>query len=40
MTELEELRDAMESPPDYAPVALDLGRVMAAGGRFRRRLPP
>lgn len=37
MTELDELRDAMESPPDYVPVALDLGHIMAAGGRVRRR---
>lgn len=37
MTALEELRDAMESPPDFEPVVLDLGHVMAAGGRIRRR---
>jgi len=37
MTELEELRDAMESPPDFVPIALDLDQVMAAGGRIRRR---
>jgi len=37
MTELEELRDAMESPPDFVPIALDLNQVMVAGGRIRRR---
>jgi len=37
MTELEELRDAMESPPDFVPIGLDLEHVMAAGGRIRRR---
>jgi hypothetical protein len=37
MTALEELRDAMESPPDFEPVVLNLDHVMAAGGRIRRR---
>src|SRR3954471_20920184 len=37
MIELDELKDAMESPPDFVPIALDLGHVMAAGGRIRRR---
>jgi hypothetical protein len=37
MTELDELRDAMESPPDFVPIGLDLDHVMAAGGRIRRR---
>jgi hypothetical protein len=37
MTELDELKDAMQSPPDYEPAPLDLGSVMAAGGRLRRR---
>jgi hypothetical protein len=37
MTDLDDLKDAMESPPDFAPRSLDLGPVMAAGGRLRRR---
>jgi len=37
MTALEELRDAMESPPDFVPIALDVDQIMAAGGRIRRR---
>jgi len=37
MTELDELKDAMESPPDFVPIALDLHQVMVAGGRIRRR---
>jgi hypothetical protein len=37
MIELEQLRDAMESPPDFVPIVLDLDRVMVAGGRIRRR---
>jgi hypothetical protein len=37
MTQLDELKDAMHSPPDFEPAALDLAQVMAAGGRLRRR---
>ncbi len=37
MTQLEELKDAMHSPPDFEPAALDLAQVMTAGGRMRRR---
>jgi hypothetical protein len=37
MTQLEELKDAMHSPPDFAPAALDLAQVMTVGGRMRRR---
>ena len=33
----DELRDLMESPPDFEPVQLDMGYVIAAGGRLRRR---
>ncbi|MFI6070247.1 hypothetical protein ACIA5C_01510 [Actinoplanes sp. NPDC051343] len=37
MTDLDELNSALDSPPDFEPVSLDLGYVMAAGGRMRRR---
>ncbi|GAA0487329.1 hypothetical protein Ade02nite_11380 [Paractinoplanes deccanensis] len=37
MTQLEDLKDAMHSPPDFEPAPLDLAHVMAAGGRMRRR---
>ncbi|BAL88200.1 hypothetical protein AMIS_29800 [Actinoplanes missouriensis 431] len=37
MTQLDDLKDAMHSPPDFQPAALDLQQVMAAGGRMRRR---
>jgi hypothetical protein len=37
MTELDELRDAMEWTPDFAPTALDFDHIMATGGRIRRR---
>ncbi|MFI7599447.1 hypothetical protein [Actinoplanes sp. NPDC049681] len=37
MTDLDDLKDAMHSPPDFEPRPLDLGAVMAAGGRLRRR---
>ena len=37
MIDLDGLKDAMESPPDFTPRSLDLGPVMAAGGRLRRR---
>jgi hypothetical protein len=37
MTQLEELKDAMHSPPDFEPASLDLAQVMTAGGRMRRR---
>jgi hypothetical protein len=37
MTDLDELKDALHTPPGFAPRALDLDAVMAAGGRIRRR---
>ncbi|WP_250008233.1 hypothetical protein [Actinoplanes sp. M2I2] len=37
MTQLDDLKDAMHSPPDFQPVSLDLQQVMAEGGRMRRR---
>ncbi|AGZ44734.1 hypothetical protein AFR_32380 [Actinoplanes friuliensis DSM 7358] len=37
MNNLEDLRDAMNTTPDFQPQPLDLGAVMAAGGRLRRR---
>ncbi|SNY67438.1 hypothetical protein [Paractinoplanes atraurantiacus] len=37
MTQLEDLKDAMHSPPDFQPAPLDLQQVMSAGGRMRRR---
>ncbi|MEV4636583.1 hypothetical protein AB0J80_04440 [Actinoplanes sp. NPDC049548] len=37
MNNLDDLKDAMHSPPDFAPSPIDLGAVMAAGGRLRRR---
>ncbi|GAB2608177.1 hypothetical protein Aab01nite_61400 [Paractinoplanes abujensis] len=37
MTQLEELKDAMHSPPGFEPVPVDLQQVMTAGGRLRRR---
>ena len=37
MTNLDDLRDALAAPPDFAPRPIDLGIVMAAGGRVRRR---
>jgi len=37
MTNLDQLKDAMAAPPDFAPRPIDLGTVMAAGGRIRRR---
>ena len=38
MNELkDELRDLMDSPPGFEPVQLDMGYVIAAGGRLRRR---
>ncbi|MCY1136536.1 hypothetical protein OWR29_00895 [Actinoplanes sp. Pm04-4] len=37
MTQLEELKDAMHSPPDFRPAPMDLQQVMASGGRMRRR---
>ncbi|GID95298.1 hypothetical protein ACFQFC_33065 [Amorphoplanes digitatis] len=36
MNDLDDLRDAMNTP-DFSPKPLDLGAVMAAGGRLRRR---
>jgi len=37
MNDVEDLRDAMHSTPDFEPRPLDLAVVMAAGGRLRRR---
>jgi hypothetical protein len=37
VTHLEELKAALHSPPDFEPVPVDLARVMATGGRLRRR---
>ncbi|BCY08957.1 hypothetical protein [Actinoplanes sp. L3-i22] len=37
MTQLEDLKDAMHSPPDFQPAPVDLQQVMTAGGRLRRR---
>jgi hypothetical protein len=37
VTNLDDLRDAMHSTPDFEPRPLDLAVVMAAGGRLRRR---
>ncbi|GAA1615474.1 hypothetical protein [Actinoplanes couchii] len=37
MTQLDDLKDAMHSPPDFRPAPLDLQHVMAAGGSIRRR---
>ncbi|MEV6302715.1 hypothetical protein AB0M02_25105 [Actinoplanes sp. NPDC051861] len=37
MTHLEDLKDAMHSPPDFEPVPVDLAIVMAGGARMRRR---
>ena len=37
MNNLDELRDAMHSTPDFEPTSLDLAAVMTAGGRLRRR---
>ncbi|GAA2615368.1 hypothetical protein [Paractinoplanes durhamensis] len=37
MTDLDELKHAMDAPPDFEPVVLDLHRVMVAGRRVRRR---
>jgi hypothetical protein len=37
MNDLDDLRHALESPPGYAPRSLDLGPIMEAGGRLRRR---
>jgi hypothetical protein len=37
VTNLDDLKDAMHSPPDFEPRPLDLDGVMAAGGRLRRR---
>ncbi|WP_249024635.1 hypothetical protein, partial [Couchioplanes caeruleus] len=37
MTDLDDLKDAMHSTPDFEPRPLDLGAVMAQGGRLRRR---
>ncbi|GAB1641923.1 hypothetical protein [Krasilnikovia sp. MM14-A1259] len=37
MTDLDDLRDALASPPGFTPRVLDLDQVMASGGRLRRR---
>jgi hypothetical protein len=37
MTELDDLKDAMESTPDFEPAPLNLNHVLTAGGRIRRR---
>jgi hypothetical protein len=37
MTELDDLKDAMASTPDFEPAPLNLNHVLAAGGRIRRR---
>jgi hypothetical protein len=37
VNDIEDLRDAMQSTPDFEPAPLDLAVVMAAGGRLRRR---
>jgi hypothetical protein len=37
VNDLDDLRDAMHSTPDFAPRPLDLAAVMIAGGRLRRR---
>jgi hypothetical protein len=37
MNNLDDLRDAMHTTPGFEPQPLDLARVMAAGGRIRRR---
>ncbi|GGQ55143.1 hypothetical protein [Couchioplanes azureus] len=37
MTDLDDLKDAMHSTPGFEPRPLDLGAVMAQGGRLRRR---
>jgi len=37
MNDLEDLKDAMHTTPDFEPRPLDLDTVMAQGGRLRRR---
>ena len=37
MIELDELKNAMDTTPDFEPVQLDLAQIMTAGGRVRRR---
>jgi hypothetical protein len=37
VNDLDDLRDAMRTTPDFEPRSLDLAVVMAAGGRLRRR---
>jgi hypothetical protein len=37
MNDLDDLKRAMQSPPGYLPRELDLGEIMQAGGRLRRR---
>ncbi|MGA5302439.1 hypothetical protein ACPCHT_21100 [Nucisporomicrobium flavum] len=37
MNDLEDLKDAMHSTPDFEPRPLDLDAVLAQGGRLRRR---
>ena len=33
----EELRATLQAPPDFAPSPVDIGYIMAAGTRLRRR---
>lgn len=37
MNDLDELRAALREPPGFAPRPVDVGAVLAAGGRIRRR---
>jgi hypothetical protein len=37
MSRLDDLKDAMAAPPDFTAQPVDLGEIMAAGGRIRRR---
>lgn len=37
MSDLVDLKRAMQSPPDFAPRELDLSEIMRAGGRIRTR---
>jgi hypothetical protein len=37
MNDISDLKRAMDTPPDYTPVDLDLGGIVQAGGRLRRR---
>jgi hypothetical protein len=37
MNDLSDLKNALDSPPGYAPRSLDLGEIMSVGGKLRRR---